>query len=286
MLQSFNEIMDYVELHIEEDLKVDELAKKAGLSVYHLKRTFSFIAGISIGEYIKNRKFTLANEQLIQKKNVTDVALRFGYLSVEGFSRAFREWSGYLPSEVIKNNIQQSYSKLTFYIDIRGGETMEFKIEHKEAFNIVGVKATVPIQFEGENNHIVNLAESITKQQKAEMHRLKGLYPNQIINASYNFDDKRLEEKGQLTHMIGFLTTEDNTFEDLEQVNVEKHTWAIFPNTGPFPNTLQDTWAKIYSEWLPSSKYELVKAPEISFTQFDSSQDNVYSEIWLAVKEK
>ncbi|MFL2128870.1 AraC family transcriptional regulator [Ruoffia sp. FAM 26255] len=286
MLQSFNEIMDYIELHIEEDLKIDDLAKKAGLSVYHLKRTFSFIAGISIGEYIKNRKFTLANEQLIQKKNVTDVALRFGYQTVEGFSRAFREWSGYLPSEVIKNNIQQSYFKLSFYIDIRGGEIMEFKIEHKEAFNIVGVKASVPIQFEGENNHIVNLAESITNQQKAEMHRLKGLYPNQIINASYNFDDKRLEEKGQLTHMIGFLTTEDNTFEDLEQVNVEKHTWTIFPNTGPFPNTLQDTWAKIYSEWLPSSKYELVKAPEISFTQFDSSQDNVYSEIWLAVKEK
>lgn len=286
MLQSFNEIMDYVELHIEEDLKVDELAKKAGLSVYHLKRTFSFIAGISIGEYIKNRKFTLANEQLIQKKNVTDVALRFGYLSVEGFSRAFREWSGYLPSEVIKNNIQQSYSKLTFYIDIRGGETMEFKIEHKEAFNIVGVKATVPIQFEGENNHIANLAKSITKQQKAEMHQLKGLYPNQVVNASYNFDDKRFEEKGELTHMIGFLTTEDNTFEDLEQVNVEKHTWAIFPNKGPFPKTLQDTWAKIYSEWLPSSKFELVEAPEISFTQFDHSQDNVYSEIWLAVKEK
>src|SRR5699024_4041432 len=94
MLQSFNDIMDYVELHIEEDLKVDELAKKAGLSVYHLKRTFSFIAGISIGEYIKNRKFTLANEQLIQKKNVTDVALRFGYLSVEGFFKSFSgvEW--------------------------------------------------------------------------------------------------------------------------------------------------------------------------------------------------
>ena len=98
MLQSLNEIMDYVEVHIEEDLKIDDLAKKAGLSVYHLKRTFSFITGISIGEYIKNRKITLANEQLIQKNNVTDVVLRIGYQSVEVFSRAFREWSDYLPS--------------------------------------------------------------------------------------------------------------------------------------------------------------------------------------------
>ncbi|MFL2136088.1 hypothetical protein ACEN33_06600 [Ruoffia sp. FAM 24228] len=46
---------------------------------------------------------------------------------------------------------------------------------------------------------------------------------------------------------------------------------------------MQDTWEKIYSEWLPSSKIELVEAPEITFTQFDRSQDNVYSEIWLAV---
>lgn len=191
----------------------------------------------------------------------------------------------FLPKS-LRITFKKSYFKLTFYIDIRGGETIEFKNDHKEAFNIVGVKATVLIQFEGENIHIANLAKFITKQQKAEIHQLTGLYPNQVVNASYKFDGKGFDEKGERTHMINFLTTEDNTFGDLEQVNVEKHTWAIFPNKGPFPKTLQDTWAKIYSEWLPSSKFELVEAPEISFTQFDYSQDNVYSEIWLAVKEK
>ena len=93
---------------------------------------------------------------------------------------------------------------------------------------------TVPIQFEGKNNHIANLANSSTKQQRAEMHQLKGMYPNQGVNASYKFDDKGFDEKGERTHVIDYLTTVNNTFEDLEQVNVEKHTWVIFPNKGPF----------------------------------------------------
>ena len=56
-----------------------------------------------------------------------------------------------------------------------------------------------------------------------------------------------------------------------------------FPNEGPFPQTLQETWAKIFSEWLPSSGYQVVAAPEISFTQYQGPAEAKYSEIWLAV---
>ena len=49
---------------------------------------------------------------------------------------------------------------------------------------------------------------------------------------------------------------------------------------------MQETWAKIASEWLPASDYELVDAPNISFTGDLSDRNNVYSEIWFAVKKK
>ena len=78
---------------------------------------------------------------------------------------------------------------------------------------------------------------------------------------SYDFDDGYLEEKGSLTHMIGFATTKENPFDNLEQITIEESLWAIFPNQGPFPTTLQETTAKIYSEWLPSSDYKLVELP-------------------------
>lgn len=163
---------------------------------------------------------------------------------------------------------------------------MEFKIEKKEKFNLVGVSKRVPIQFEGVNHAILELAQSITEQQRNEMHQLADLYPHQVLNVSYDFDDGFLEEKGYLTHVIGFATTKENPFDDLEQISIEESLWAIFPNQGPFPATLQETTAKIYSVWLPSSDYEVADIPGISFTKHNGTSENVYSEIWMPVKKK
>ncbi|WP_182102920.1 AraC family transcriptional regulator [Niallia taxi] len=286
MLQEFNQLMDYIEENLTEQISGKEISKIVGMSDYHFKRMFSYMAGMSLNEYIKNRRLSVANVELINGARVTDVAFKYGYQSIEGFSRAFREWCGFLPSEVTKNKIQKSFPKFSFFIDIRGGNSMEFKIERKKKFNLVGVAKRVPIQFEGVNNVILELAQSINEQQRDEMHQLADLYPHQVLNISYDFDDGHLEEKGYLTHMIGFATTKENSFADLEQLSIEESLWAIFPNQGPFPATLQETIAKIYSEWLPSSGYEIADLPGISFTKHDSSNENVYSEIWMPIKEK
>ncbi|MFT8320373.1 MAG: AraC family transcriptional regulator [Bacillus sp. (in: firmicutes)] len=286
MLQEFNNLMDYIETHLMEEISGKDIAKIVGLSDYHFKRMFSYMAGMSLNEYIKNRRLSVANVELINGAKVTDIAYKYGYQSLEGFSRAFRGWSGFLPSEVTINKIQKSFPKFSFFIDIRGGISMEFKIEKKEKFNIVGVSKRVPIQFEGENNAILELARSITEQQRNDMHQLADLSPHQVLNVSFDFDDGFLEEKGYLTHMIGFATTKENPVDDLEQISIEESLWAIFPNQGPFPATLQETTAKIYSEWLPSSDYEVADLPGISFTKHNGTSENVYSEIWMPVKRK
>lgn len=286
MLQEFNKVMDYIENNLTEAIEAEKIAQIVGASDYHFRKMFSYISGMSLSEYIKNRRLANANIDLIKGEKVTDVAFKYGYQSVDGFTRAFKGWTGVLPSEVIKTKAQKSFPKLSFYLNIRGGVSMDFRIEEKQAFNIIGVSKRVPIQFEGVNNVIVELAKSITEQQRAEMHEFKDMYPHRVVNASYDFDDGILEEKGELAHMIGFVSEKHNKFEDLEEINVPELTWAIFPNEGPFPMTLQNTWAQIYSEWLPSSGYELVKAPGISFTEHDKGAESKYSEIWIAVKKK
>lgn len=286
MLQEFNNLMNYIETHLTEEISGKDISKVVGVSDYHFKRMFSYMARMPLNEYIRNRRLSVANVELINGAKVTDIAYKYGFQSIEGFSRAFREWSGFLPSEVTKNKIQKSFPKFSFFIDIRGGISMEFKIEKKVKFNIVGVSKRVPIQFEGVNNSILELAQSITEQQRNEMHQLADLYPHQVLNVSYDFDDGFLEEKGYPTHMIGFATTKENTFDDLEQLCIEESLWAIFPNQGPFPVTFQETTAKIYSEWLPSSGYEIADIPGISFTKHNGNSKNVYSEIWMPVIEK
>lgn len=246
---------------------------------------FSYMAGMTLNEYVRYRRLSEANKDLIHGKSVTDVAYTYGYQSVDGLSRAFRDCCGFLPSEVSKNKIQKSFPKFTFFIDIKGGISMEFKLEHKPSFNVVGVTKRVPIQFEGVNNSIVELAQSITERKRSERHQLADPYPHQVLNVSYDFDEGYLNQKGSLTHMIGFATTQDNPYEDLEQITIASNLWAVFPNTGPFPETLQETMAETYAEWLPTSGYELADLPSISFTKHDGPSDNVYSEVWVAVKE-
>ncbi|MGG5357307.1 MULTISPECIES: AraC family transcriptional regulator [unclassified Enterococcus] len=286
MLHYFNQLMDYIEEHLSEQILLEDAAKKLGISDYHLKRTFSFLSGMTLPEYIKKRRLACANQELVNGATVTDVAFKYGYQTLDGFSRAFRDWTGYLPSEAVKEKRQKTFPKLSFYIDVRGGNSMEFKIEKKEKFKVVGVSKRVPLQFEGKNQHIMELAQSITEKQREQMHDLADLYPREVLNVSYDFEGERMQENGTLKHMIGFATTKENPYDDLVQLDIEQHTWAIFPNQGPFPQTLQDTWARIFSEWLPASSYELAEVPEISFTKWSEGPENAYSEIWIAVKEK
>lgn len=123
MLKDLNHLIEYIEAHLTEEFSITEAAKAIGISEYHLKWTFSFIAGMTLFDYIKNRKFSLANSDLIAGQKVTEVAFTYGYQTVEGFSRTFREWSGYTPSDVSKNKLQKSFPKLSFFIDVKGGSS-------------------------------------------------------------------------------------------------------------------------------------------------------------------
>ena len=287
MLNELNHVLDYIEEHLSDDLSLEIISEYAGVSDYHFRKIFLYLSGLTLSEYIKNRKLSEASMDLLHGEKVTDVALKYGYQSMDGFTRAFKKWSGFLPSDVIKKGISKSFPKLSFIINVKGGNTMEFRIEDKPAFNLVGVNKRVPMQFEGVNNEIVKLAKSITDEQKEEMHSLQNIEPYEIVNASYEADANFLKEEGDLTHLIGILTTENQVSELLEKVPVEAHTWVIFSNEGSFPSTLQETMAQIYSEWLPSSNYEVINAPAFSFTKMDEhKKDYAYSEVWIPVHKK
>ncbi len=287
MLKELNQVIDFIEEHLTDDLSLETISEYAGVSDYHFRKIFFYLSGLTLSEYIKNRRLSEAGMDLLNGEKVTDVALKYGYQSVDGFTRAFKKWSGLLPSDVIKTGISKSFPKLSFVITVKGGSAMEFRIEEKPAFYLVGVSKRVPMQFRGVNKAIVELAESITDEQRAEMHSLQNIEPYEVVNASYEADANFLKEEGFLTHLIGVLTTKDNVSDRLEKVPVKACTWAVFPNEGPFPSTLQETMAKIYSEWLPSSNYEVIHAPSFSFTKRDKhKKDYAYSEIWIPVHKR
>lgn len=163
---------------------------------------------------------------------------------------------------------------------------MNYRIEEKEPFRIIGITKRVPIVFNGVNEEIAFMWKSLNPESIQTLKSLSNIEPTGIISASTNFSEGRMEEKGELDHYIGVATTKDCP-EQFAQLEVAASTWAIFEAVGPFPDALQNVWGRIYSEWFPSSNYELAEGPEVLWNeQKDISYPNFKSEIWIPVLKK
>lgn len=132
---------------------------------------------------------------------------------------------------------------------------MNYRIVEKEAFKLVGFKKRVPVIFKGVNPEIAKMTELLTTDVIKQLKAISNVEPTGIISASTNFSEGRMEERGELDHYIGVATSSDETAE-LDVLKIEASTWAVFESIGPFPETLQNVWGRIYSEWFPSSGYD------------------------------
>lgn len=287
-LRYMNNAMAYIEENLTEEIDYSNISRIAYCSEYHFKRMFSFLSGVSLSEYIRRRKLTLAAFDLKDRElRVIDVAVKYGYNSVDAFSRAFHAIHGILPSESRnKEAIIKAYPRMTFQLTIKGGSEMNYRIETKESFNIVGFKKRVPLIFGGINPEITKMSALLIPEAIQKLKALSNVEPTGIISASTNFSDGRMEEKGELDHYIG-VATSSNDCEEFDVLKVNSGTWAIFESIGPFPETLQDVWGRIYSEWFPTSGYEVAEGPEILWNESpDTGLQNYKSEIWIPVIKK
>ncbi|WP_166239934.1 AraC family transcriptional regulator [Paenibacillus turpanensis] len=287
-LKNLNTALQYIEENLSKDMDLKEAARLACCSEYHFSRMFSFLAGITLSEYIRRRRLTLAAFEIqTGNERVLDVAVKYGYSSADAFSRAFQSLHGFPPSAV-KSHLTslKAYSRMTFQLTIQGGSAMNYRIVEKESFRIAGRMKRVPIQFSGVNAEIAAMWNSLSSDDIDELKKLSNVEPLGLISASTNFSEGRMEEIGELDHYIGVATNAEIP-ENLTTLEVPAVTWAIFEAVGPFPETLQSVWGRIYSEWFPSAGYELAMGPEMLWNESrDMSSPNYRSEIWIPIRKK
>lgn len=286
MLEAWNRALDYIEAHLaEERLDVGQAARIAVCSEHHFKRMFSYLSGIPLSEYIRRRRLTRAAEELQQENSrIIDIALKYGYTSPDAFTRAFQSLHGVTPSEAREGCVRLlHFPRMTFQLSLRGGMEMNVKIVEKGAFRIVGIGRRVPIQFEGVNPAIQAMWESLDMERILQIKRLSDGEPSGLVSASVNFSEGRMEEKGELDHYIGAATAKE-TPEGMDALEVAASRWAVFEAVGKFPDALQNVWGRIYSEWLPSSGWELAEGPELLWNESpDTSKPDYRSEIWIPI---
>ncbi|TVX99838.1 AraC family transcriptional regulator [Cohnella terricola] len=287
-LANLNRALHYIEENIADDIDLKEAARLACCSEYHFSRMFSYLSGITLSEYIRRRRLTLAAFELqTGDLRIVDVAVKYGYSSADAFSRAFQGLHGFPPSSVRSRAPSiKAYPRMTFQLTIQGGSAMNYRIVEKRPFRIVGMMKRVPIQFHGVNSEIASMWKNLTSEDISQLKMLSNVEPLGLIQASTNFSEARMEEKGELDHYIGVATTKECPAH-LVTLEVPAATWAVFEAVGPFPDTLQNVWGRIYSEWFPSASYELAMGPEMLWNESkDVSSPNFKSEIWIPVIKK
>ncbi|PWV95684.1 AraC family transcriptional regulator [Paenibacillus cellulosilyticus] len=287
-LQAMNDAMSYIERHLAEEIDYTEAARRAYCSAYHFKKMFTFLAGIPLSEYVRRRRLTLAAFELQGgDQRVIDIAVKYGYGSADAFARAFQQLHGMTPSEARTGaHSFKAYPPMTFQLTVQGGIEMNYRIVDQEAFRIVGLMKRVPIVFEGVNAEIAAMWQSLDMEKISLLKQLSNIEPAGMISASVHFSEGRMEEKGELDHYIGSATTEACP-DGWAALEVAATTWAVFEAVGPFPETLQQVWGRIYSEWFPSSGYELTEGPELLWNEGkDTTVPNYRSEIWIPVVKK
>lgn len=274
-----NQSMRHIEEHLTDEIDYEQLAKIACCSVFHYQRMFTYMAGIPLSEYIRRRKMSLAAVYLQSgREKVIEVAEKYGYRSPTAFNRAFQSVHGVAPSAVRNEGIAvKSYPPITFTITVKGAEEMEYRIETRDAFRIVGVSA--PLYQELEKNFMIvpNMWQEAAADGTVE--KLAGLMdtaPMGLLGVSACHDGE------QWNYWIAVSSSQPQG--NFEEYTVPASTWAIFPGAGT-NQSIQELEQRVVTEWLPSSGYEYGNAPDIE-VYLNPDPQNARYEVWIPVTRK
>ena len=271
-IEGFQESIDFMEQNLTEELDIEEIAGKAALSPFYYQRIFGALCGMTVGEYIRARRMTLAAQELARADvKVIDAAVKYGYDSPDSFAKAFQRFHGVTPSQAREPGAPlRSFAPLHIKITLEGGSMLDYRIVEKAPFTIVGVKR--PFNSDSSYQEIPKFWDEWLAQ--GDKRPIMGTFGVCLDMRGKNFD-----------YWIAdlYFPWEDIP-EGCETRVIPGSCWAQFPCT---MKTLQDTNTKIWSEWLPTLQgYSLAGeySIEVYLPPEEGSQDmRVY--IWVPLKK-
>jgi AraC family transcriptional regulator len=266
--------LTYIEENLTGELEIRDIAKKAFLSPFYFQRIFGVMCGISVGEYIRGRRLSLAGEELARSDaKVIDIAAKYGYDSPDSFNRAFQRFHGISPSAAKKAGARLiSFAPVKIKQTVEGIHMMEYRIVEKPQFTVMGVSR----KFHPETSY-QQIPEYWTEMFSHPDFPLMGVYGICI-------DDNRAD--GEFDYWIA-----DNYIPWQEipagckSLVIPGGTWAVFPCK---LKTLQDTNTQMWQEWLPNCReYKLSGSYnlEVYGPPCKEDQGETYVELWLPVEK-
>ncbi|GAA1214928.1 AraC family transcriptional regulator [Prauserella alba] len=286
MIEILNRLVSAVEDQLGEDLDVAAFAGRSGTTEYHLRRMFSSLAGMPVSEYVRRRRMTVAAADVVGGEDLLTIAVRYGYGSTEAFGRAFRAVHGAGPAEVRRDGGPlRSQSQLRFRLTVEGSTAMDARIVERPDLRLIGHAARVPLIHEGVNPHIQHHIESLPVTEHERLKQLGSTDPAGLLQVSADLDPD-YTEGSELTYLHGVaVAAETPVPEDLDAIEVQAGTWAVFRTAGEHPKALQDGFAATATEWFPANPWRLRPGPSIvSVLERAADFSTATCEIWLPVE--
>lgn len=282
-IEGISEAINYIEDNITEELTIENIAKQAFVSPFYFQKGFAMLCGFTVGEYIRQRRLTLAGSELVSTGGrIIDIALKYGYDSPDSFTKAFLRFHGVTPTAVRKDGAMiKSFAPLKIKFSLEGGFIMDYRIIEKEAFTVMGVSKV--FKYDTAGTEIPKFWAEHYQTGKNEI--VCGMY-GVCVDESMGSDE------------FQYLIADDyNSSSELPDgfitKVIPKHFWAIFACKGAMPQSLQNTNQKIFSEWLPNCKdyeiaagYNIEMYANVADYPKGNQDENFYSEIWIPVQKK
>ena len=272
-IMGFQASIDFIEQNLSQVLDIEEIAGKAALSAFYYQRIFGALCGMTVGEYIRARRMTLAAQELsASDARVIDIAVKYGYDSPDSFAKAFQRFHGVTPSQAKEPGVGlRSFAPLHIRIIMEGGNMLDYSIMEKAPFTIVGTRRC--FQNETSYREIPKYWREWTKDRKG----LKGMF-----GVCMDMDGKEFD------YWIADLYAPwEEIQEGCETYQIPGSYWAQFVCRGPLPDSLQKVNTQIWAEWLPSLQgYELAGNYSMEFYMPPSENPaDTINYIWIPLKK-
>ena len=289
MLKQLNDAIMYIEQNLCAELNFDEAAKLACVTTDSFMRFFSYMTGMTLKEYIRRRRLTLAANDLRHGDDrVIDIAVKYGYESADAFSRAFAKQHGVTPSAYRKNGGSlKVYPPASFHIRIKGAKELNFRLIELPETEVYGVSR----QYDGQGYKTREELRHIMWSEECEDipgKLCEGRW-NQAGNTSYDGAWYGIWRDGK--YMIA-REKADISNAAPEACKLSAGTYAAFKTEcGALAwKELPNLFELIFDSWLPSSEYRLMSDEIIEiyhlWTDYDLRNKNRYYEVLIPVALK
>lgn len=278
ILNELNEACNYIENNIENEIDIKEIARITNQSTDSINRFFVSMLGITIKEYIRKRRLSLAVYDLQNSdEKITDIAFKYGFNSYDYFCKAFLNQHNVTPTQAKNPSCEVNiFPPATFEINVKGAQKIKFKICDLEEFEVYGISKNF------------NCQSSDRFKQEKEMWSIDYEHYPEKICQGYDGIWYGIFENGKYSIA---RKKEDVEFNGLEKIKIKSGKYAVFTTDkgGYAGDELSKTHELIFNSWLKDTQYNIKREYIIEVfhlaTDREKRRKNRYYEIYIPINE-